>query len=135
VRYLAEVRAPGSEPRCRICPVRVASLSPWVKLTIGDHCLPAILDTDSSFSFVRRDVFQQILSLGLPCRVETTNHSLHMASGQSYVIKKAVSIQIKLHSFSWRYIVLVLDNSPVPSILGADFLSFVKMQLDFAHSC
>jgi hypothetical protein len=29
----------------------------------------------------------------------------------------------------------VLDDSPVPSILGADFLSFVKMQLDFENSC
>jgi hypothetical protein len=126
VRDLAEVRALESEqPRCRIYPVSVASLSPWVMLTIGDYCLPAILDTGSSFSFVRRDVFQQILSLGLPCRVETTNRNLHMASGQSCVIKEAVSLQIKLHSFSWKYIFLVLDNSPVPStsILEADFLS------------
>jgi hypothetical protein len=50
----ADVREPESKkPRCRICPVRVASLSPWVMLTIGDYCLPAILDTGSSFSFVR----------------------------------------------------------------------------------
>jgi hypothetical protein len=61
--------------------------------------------------------------------------TLHMATGQSCVIKEAVSLQIKLHSFSWRYAFLVLNNSPAPSILGADFLSFVKMQLDFANSC
>jgi hypothetical protein len=56
-----------------------------------------------------------------------------MASGQSCVIKEAVSLEIKLHSFSWKYIFLVLDNSPVSSILGAGFLSFVKIQLDFAE--
>jgi hypothetical protein len=58
-----------------------------------------------------------------------------MASGQSCVIKEAVSLQIKLHSFSWKYTFLVIDDSPVPSILGADFLSFAKMQLDLANSC
>jgi hypothetical protein len=65
VRDIAEFRAPESEqPRCQICPERVASLSPWVMLTTGDYCLPAILDSGSLFSFVRRDVFQKILSLG-----------------------------------------------------------------------
>jgi hypothetical protein len=58
-----------------------------------------------------------------------------MATSQSCVIKEAVSLQIKLHSFFWKYTFLVMDDSPVPSILGADFLSFAKMQLDFANSC
>jgi hypothetical protein len=57
-----------------------------------------------------------------------------MASGQSCVIKETVSLQIKLYSFYWSYVFLVLDSSPVPSILGADFLSFIKMQPDFANS-
>jgi hypothetical protein len=50
------------------------------------------------------------------------------------VIKEAVLLQIKLHSFSWKYDFLVFGDSPVPCILGADFLSFAKMQLDFATS-
>jgi hypothetical protein len=136
VKRLAEVRAPQIEqPRCRICPVRVAGVSPWVLLTIGDYGLPAIFDSGSSFSLIKRDVYQQILRLGLPCRVETANRTLHMASGQSCVIKEAVSLQIKLHLFSWRYSFLVLEESPIPSILGVDFLSSVKMQIDFANSC
>jgi hypothetical protein len=57
-----------------------------------------------------------------------------MAAGHSCVIKEAVSLQMKLHSFSWKYDFLVLGDSPVPCILGADFLSFTKMQLDFAMS-
>jgi hypothetical protein len=109
VKKLAEVRAPQSEqPRCRIAPTRVAGLSPWVMLTIGDYGLPAILDSGSSFSFIRRDVYQQILRLGLPCRVETLDPTLHMASGQSCVLKEAVALQIKFHSFSWSYTFLVL---------------------------
>jgi hypothetical protein len=100
MKELAVVRAPESEqPRCGISPVRVAGFNPWVMLSIRNYCLPAILDSGSSFSFVRRDVFQQIQSLGLPCLVEVVNHTCHMASGQSSVIKEAVSLQIKLHSF------------------------------------
>jgi hypothetical protein len=57
-----------------------------------------------------------------------------MASGQGCVIKELVSLQVKIHSFSWKYTFMVLDHSPVPCILGADFLSFAKMQLDFATS-
>jgi hypothetical protein len=130
VRDFVEVRAPESEhPRCRTCPVRVAGFSPWVMLTIGD-CLPAILDSGSSFSFVRRDVFKQIQSLGLPSRVETTNRPLHVASGQSCVIKDAVSLQIQLLSFSWRYTFLVLEESSVLSILGADFLTRLFLSAD-----
>jgi hypothetical protein len=55
-----------------------------------------------------------------------------MAAGQSYAIRQAVSLQIKLHSFSWKYRFLILEDSPVPCILGADFLAFAKMRLDFA---
>jgi hypothetical protein len=57
-----------------------------------------------------------------------------MASGQSCVIKELVSLQVKIHSFSWTYKSMVLDHSPVPCILGADFLSFAQMQLDFSAS-
>jgi hypothetical protein len=118
VRHLAEVRAPESEqPRCRICPVRVASLSPWIMLTIGDYCLLAVLDSGSSFSFVRRDVFQQIQSLGLPSRLETTNRTLHMSSRQSCVIKEAVLLQ------------KVLDRI-IASITGVQFpLNFLLNQV------
>jgi hypothetical protein len=105
-----------------------------VTLTIKGYCLPAILDSGSSYSFIRREVFQQIKSLGLPCSVKTANHTIHMAAGHSCVITEAVSLQIKLHSFSWKYDFLVLGDSPVPCTLGADFLLFAKMQLDFAKS-
>jgi hypothetical protein len=57
-----------------------------------------------------------------------------MAAGQSCVIEEAVSLHIKLRSFSWTYVFLILEDSPVPCILGADFLASAKMRLDFASS-
>jgi hypothetical protein len=135
VKDLVRARAPKSEKtQSRISPVRIAGWTPAVTLTIKRYCLPAILDSGSSYSFIRREVFQQIQSLGLPCSVKMANRTIHMAAGHSCVIKEAVSLQIKLHSFSWKYDFLVFGDFPVPCILGADFLSFAKMQLDFATS-
>jgi hypothetical protein len=57
-----------------------------------------------------------------------------MAAGQSCVIEDAVSLHIKLRSFSWTYVFLILEDSPVPCILGADFLGFAKIRLDFSSS-
>jgi hypothetical protein len=57
-----------------------------------------------------------------------------MAAGQSCVIEDAVSLHIKLRSFSWTYVFLILEDSPVPCILGADFLAFAKIRLDFSSS-
>ncbi|PNF23275.1 hypothetical protein B7P43_G17179 [Cryptotermes secundus] len=118
-----ELRAPESERSAqRILPVKDGGHIPWVMLTIKNYCMPAILDSGSSFSFVRQDVFQQIQSLGLPCVIKEANHKINTASGHSRVIKEAVSLQLKIHSFSWKYDFLVFDNSPMPCILGLDFL-------------
>lgn len=94
-----------------------------------DYCLPAIFDSGSSFSFVRHDVVQQIASLGLPCSMQKTGRNLHMAAAQSCVIKEAVSLHIKLRSFSWTYVFLILEDSSVPCILVS-----TKVRLDFASS-
>jgi hypothetical protein len=109
-------------------------MNPWVTLAIKKYRLPAILDYGSSFSFMRRDVFQRISALGLLCSSEATNREIHVASGQGCVISDLVSLQIKIRSFSWKYTFFVLDHSPVPCILGADFLAFAKIRIDFATS-
>jgi hypothetical protein len=79
---------------------KVACLSPCVIIAVKDYCVPAILDSGSSFSFIRRDVLQQVISLRLPCRIFMTDRVFHMAAGQSHMIKQAVSLQIKIQSFS-----------------------------------
>jgi hypothetical protein len=45
---------------------------------------------------------------------------------------EAVDLSIKIQSFSWKIKFLVLDHCPVPCILGDNFLTAAKMQLDFA---
>jgi hypothetical protein len=101
VRSLAEVRAPVNVQtrRCKFSG-NYPGVNPWLMLTIRKYCLPAILDSGSSFSFLRRDVFQRVLGLGLSCSSETTNREVRMAFGQSCVIKELISLQVKIHSFS-----------------------------------
>jgi hypothetical protein len=64
--------------------------------------------------------------------MQKADQNLHMAAGQSSVIEEAVSLHIKFRSFSWTYVFFILEDSPVPCILGADFLASAKMRFDFA---
>lgn len=64
--------------------------------------------------------------------MQKTDQNLHMADGQSCVVEEAVALHIKLRSFSWTYLFFILEDSPAPCILGADFLVFAKVRLDFA---
>jgi hypothetical protein len=82
----------------------------------------------------RRSILQQIQTLGLQFRVEEVNQICCMAAGQGCLVKEAATLSIKLHKYSWNFNFLIFDDSPVPCILGIDFLAFAKVQLDFATS-
>ncbi|PNF36842.1 hypothetical protein B7P43_G09252, partial [Cryptotermes secundus] len=127
VKPSARIRVPKRTlPRSGNSPVRTAGNNPWVLLTIKEYCLPAISDSGSSSSFIRRNVFQRIRSLGLPCWSEAVSQSCRATNGQNCAISLAVLLQTKLHSFSWKYSFLIFDDSPVPCILGADFWPLPK---------
>jgi hypothetical protein len=91
-----------------------------------------MLDSGSSLSFVRRDVFENIKELGVPCTVETTQERCQIANAGVCEFTQAVILSIKLELFSWKVRFLGFDQCPVPSILGVDFLSSAQVQLDFA---
>ena len=129
------VRAPSSKKSRRKNPsVDVGSSRPWVLLALKGFQLPALLDSGSSISFIRRSVFDGIQKLGLRCQVEEVNQVCCMAAGQGCVAKEVVTLSIKLQKYSWTFKFFIFDESPVPCILGMDFLVFAKVQLDFAAS-
>jgi hypothetical protein len=70
-----------------------------VTLRIADCCLPAMLDSDSSKFFLRRDVFNNIKRLALPYSVKTAEKRCLMANGESCVSSEVVVLKIKIHSF------------------------------------
>jgi hypothetical protein len=96
-----------------------------------DWCLPALLDSGSSLSFVRRDVFENIKELGLPHTVETMQECCQVANAGVCEIMLAVVLSIKVDLFSWKVRFPVFDHCPVPCILGVDFLTSTQIQIDF----
>jgi hypothetical protein len=61
-----------------------------VTLQIMDFCLPAILDSGSSRSFIRREVFDTIQKLKLSCTLETIEERCLMANRESCVLSEVV---------------------------------------------
>jgi transposase InsO family protein len=55
-----------------------------------------------------------------------------MANGNRCVIAEKVVLSIKIGPFSWKWLFSVLNDSPIPCILGVDFMSHAKVQLNFA---
>jgi predicted aspartyl protease len=91
-----------------------------------------MLDSGFSQSFLRRDVFDNIKRLGLPHFVETAERRSLMVNGESCVSSEVIVLEIKIHSFSWKFNFLVLDKCPIPCILGVDFMIFAKVRIDFS---
>jgi hypothetical protein len=74
--------------------------NPLVLVRILDWCLPAMIDSGSSLSFVRRDVFENIKELGLPCTVETTQERCQLANVGVCEFTQAIVLSIKLDLLS-----------------------------------
>ena len=54
-----------------------------------------------------------------------------MANGEPCVIAETAVLGIKIGIFSWKWRFSILRDSPIPCILGVDFMSHTKVQLDF----
>jgi transposase InsO family protein len=129
-------RAPKvDQPRKMLHPREPSNSNPWVLLHISDKCLPAMLDSGSSLSFVTRDVFDNIKELGLPYTVETTRERCQMANAGVCDVTQTIVLPVKLDDLSWKLRFLLFDRCPVPCILGVDFLQSARLRIDFAASC
>jgi hypothetical protein len=71
-----------------------------VTLHLGRYYLPAVLDTGSSRSFVRRDVVDNIKNLKLPHTLHTTQEQNLLVNGQECVSTEAITLQMKIRTFS-----------------------------------
>ncbi|PNF31069.1 hypothetical protein B7P43_G17391, partial [Cryptotermes secundus] len=125
-------RAPSvSQPRETCYRYDSGLLTPCVTLSIGAYWLPAVFDSGSSRSFIRRDVLHNIKELGLPCTLQPVQERCVMANGEPCVIAEKAVLGIKIGTFSWKWRFSILRDSPIPCILGVDFMSHAKVQLDF----
>jgi hypothetical protein len=60
-----------AQPRSIFYPHNSGSSNPFVMLRLEGLCLPVMLDSGSSLSFLRRDVLYNIKTLGLPYTLKT----------------------------------------------------------------
>lgn len=90
-----------------------------------------MFDTGSSFSFIRRDVLDNCKALGLPYTLETTQESCLMANGKPCVASEVAVLEVRIQSSSWKFQFFILDNCPIPCILGVNFLRMAKVRIDF----
>jgi hypothetical protein len=79
-----------------------------------------------------QDVLHNIKELGFPCTLQRVRERCVMANGEPCVIAEIAVLSIKIGSFSWKWRFSILRDSPIPCILGVDYMSNAKVQLDFA---
>jgi transposase InsO family protein len=55
-----------------------------------------------------------------------------VANGEPCAVSEIAELSVKIHSFSWKVLFLILEDCPLPCILGVDFLAKAKVRIDFA---
>jgi hypothetical protein len=113
-------------------PHNLGAQNPFVTLHLGQYYLPAMMDTGSSLSFLRRDVVDNIKDLKLPYALQMTKEQCLLVNGQKCVITEAITLQIKIRMFSWKFQFFILNSCPIPCILGVNFLAHAKVCLNLA---
>jgi hypothetical protein len=121
---MGSFRAPSVlQPREFWYPYDSGLLTPSVTLSIGAYWLPAVFDSGSSRSFIKQDILHNIKELGLPCTLQRVQERCVMANGEPCVIAEIAVFSLKIGYFSWKWRFSILRNSPIPCILGVDFMS------------
>jgi hypothetical protein len=64
--------------------------------------------------------------LGLECRVVSKEQGYLMADGSKCEVDELVILSIKIQDFAWKVQFAVIENCPVPAILGMGFFIPVR---------
>jgi hypothetical protein len=103
-------------------------------LRLNTGTLSALVDTGAQFSCLRADIVDRLRKQGEPCRQISCDDVCVMADGRASHINRAVSMRVRLLSFSWCHNFKVLNEGPFPAILGLDFLRRTQMRIDVVTS-
>ena len=106
----------------------------WVKLSLKERYIPAIVDTGAQFSCIRTDVIEYLVLTGEPHSLRPCQVNCVLADGTTACVSNAVKLHVGLMSFSWDYEFKVLNAGPFPAILGLDFLRHTGMTIDLPNS-
>jgi hypothetical protein len=99
----------------------------WVVLELKTGKVPVLVDTGAQFSCVRADVAEFLYLVGEPSTFAACSVSCVLDDGQRCQVTNAMTLHVKLLSFSWGHEFKVLNGGPFPVILGIDFLRHTNM--------
>jgi hypothetical protein len=106
----------------------------WVKLSLRERKIPAIIDTGAQFSCVRSDVVEYLALTGEPYSLRSCRVKYLLADSTTALVSNVVKLHVGLMSFTWDYEFKMLDAGPFPAILGLDFLCHTGMTIDLPNS-
>ena len=103
----------------------------YFNIKIRGHTLAALVDSGSNRTLLGREGIQIVRALGLSTEPERSVQ-IRTANGQIATIRERVKLPIKLEGKDTVITAGLLPDLAVPCILGLDFLSKVRVGLDFA---
>jgi hypothetical protein len=93
----------------------------WVVLEFRTGKVPALVDTGAQFSCIHADVAEFLFLMGEPSTFTACSVRCALADGQWCQVTNAMTLCVKLLSFSWYHEFKVLNGGPFPVILGIVF--------------
>ena len=93
----------------------------------------ALVDTGSTYSIISESARQSMEANGVCLRSgNKVRASLVVANGQVVISDRSLKIRIGIGKLGWWHVFFVLPNLPVNMILGLDFLTKVRADLEFS---
>ena len=99
----------------------------WVVLELRTGKVPALVDTGAQFSCIGADIAEFLFLMGEPPTFAACSVSCALSDGQRYQVTDAMTLRVKLLSFSWRHEFKVLNGGPFPVTQGVDFFRRTNM--------
>lgn len=84
----------------------------WVALELRVGKVPALLDTSAQFSCIRANVTEFLYLMGEPSTFAACSARCALADGQRCQVSNAITLHVKLLSFSWCHEFKVLNGGP-----------------------
>lgn len=114
---------------------------PFIKVKVGQRELPALIDSGSSINAISQKCFELVGKKLIRSLMDESKKQVVSIGGTAVNIIGLVGIRIKFSTLSWYTKFQILENMPIPILLGYTFMKYTGLILDseneqisFAHN-